>query len=690
MDQAARYARGVRIVAGTIALVIIGKHLTTDVPSIVEHDLLVVRAIAIAVAIGIALLPFRHPSAAELRGLAFGLGIGVVFATVGVATVLPEEVWEQSVSLVAMMFAAALFMPWSWRWQAAFVAIALLAATVVFTLVIPRNALDGHTIVRVLLTLYVFAALSVFGAHLADRARRHVAVSEARYRGLFEGSSDGIALLDRDGVVREANPRLADLLGRPVAAIVGAPLRSFYAPDQTTVTGTWAIPDEHAAAQRGDLRSASRTLLRPDGRTVDVEIGFAPLPGRDEPLVQAELRDRTERRAQERRQMQEQRLDSMARLSGALAHQYNNILGGILTHAAVLHEEVTSPDARNAADEVLKAARRGRELTQELLSLSRPERVALRPSSPAQLVESAAALARAAVPTGVDVQTDAPASLPSILADVDQLVHACLELVFNSRDAMRGRPNPRLTFTAAEEPISPGAPSQLWPGAPPGRYVRISIADTGRGMDPAIADRVFEPFFTTKPMHEAKGLGLAEVQRVMREHRGAVRIETAMGKGTTVHLLLPVAPPAAPASPVPPLPAGERRSGGEGGTKGATILVVDDEAIVRNSLKRALTRFGYRVLEAGDDGSALATMQAADPPVDLIILDLVLPGGGAGIFELLKAVRPDVRVLISSGYSPDADAARGLAERVEGFLPKPYELSQLRTAVTQALAGRGA
>jgi CheY-like chemotaxis protein len=117
---------------------------------------------------------------------------------------------------------------------------------------------------------------------------------------------------------------------------------------------------------------------------------------------------------------------------------------------------------------------------------------------------------------------------------------------------------------------------------------------------------------------------------------------------------------------------------------------VDDEAIVRNSLKRALTRFGYRVLEAGDGGEALATMQAADPPVDLIILDLVLPGGGAGIFELLKAVRPDVRVLISSGYSPDAEASRGLAERVEGFLPKPYELSQLRTAVTQALGGRAA
>jgi CheY-like chemotaxis protein len=208
-------------------------------------------------------------------------------------------------------------------------------------------------------------------------------------------------------------------------------------------------------------------------------------------------------------------------------------------------------------------------------------------------------------------------------------------------------------------------------------------------MDPAVAERAFEPFFSTKPMHEAQGLGLAEVERVLREHRGAVRVESAIGRGTTVHLLLTLAPETAPeaatqAAPPASAPAGPLAA------KGSTILVVDDEEIVRNSLKRALTRFGYRVLEAGDGPSALVEMQAADPPVDLVILDLVLPGGGAGVFELLKAVRPEVRVLISSGYSPDADAARGLVERVEGFLPKPYELSQLKTAVSQALSGRAA
>src|SRR5467141_1024805 len=216
-SQPIAYARAVRTVAGAITLVVIGRHLATDVPSpITQQDLLVVRGIAVAVAIGIALLCPPRPAMTLLRVLAFALGIDVVFVTVGVATVLPTEVWESSVSLVGMMFAAALFTPWSWRWQAVLVAITLLVASVAFTLVIPRSALDGHAAVRILLTTYFLAGLSIVGARLADRARRHVAASEARYRSLFENSSDGIALLDGQGRIREANPRLASLLGRPL------------------------------------------------------------------------------------------------------------------------------------------------------------------------------------------------------------------------------------------------------------------------------------------------------------------------------------------------------------------------------------------------------------------------------------------------------------------------------------------
>ena len=566
MDQAVRYARGVRIVAGTIALVIIGKHLTTDVPPSAQHDLLVVRAIAVAVAIGIALLPFHRPSAAQLRGLAFGLGIGVVFATVGVTTVLPGEVWEQSVSLVAMMFAAALFMPWSWRWQAAFVSIALLAATVVFTLVIPRSALDGQSAVRVLLTLYLLAALSVFGAHLADRARRQLAATES---------------------------------------------------------------------------------IR----------------------------------------VHEQRIDALGRFAGGIAHQFNNLLGGILTHVSVLRQDASMGPAATQLDEIVAAARRGRDLTEELMRFTRSDPIRVQPTDAGTVLDSVAALARALLPEGAKIHVHAAPGLPPLAGDIDHLVHACTQIVLNARDAMRGRPDPRLSLTAALHTIA-DKDSEWRDAPPPGRYVRISISDTGRGMDAATVSRAFEPFFSTKPMHQATGLGLATLLRVIRAHGGGVRAESEPGRGTTIHLLLPLSTEQLPAPLVPPAPAAPPPPSAVA-APGATILIVDDEAIVRNSLKRALTRFGYRVLEAGDGPTALTAMQTADPPVDLIILDLVLPGGGAGIFELLKAVRPEVRVLISSGYSPDAEASRGLAERVEGFLPKPYELGQLRTAVAQALAGEG-
>ncbi|HEV8399345.1 MAG TPA: response regulator [Gemmatimonadales bacterium] len=669
------YARALRIVAAAIAVVAVAKHLAGDFPDpAAQRDLLDVRGAAALLALLIAGLSSPSRSVAQLQRLAFALGIDVVLLCLGAVVVVPAHLWEQSVSLVGMMFGAAVFLPWSWRWQVALVGVTLLAATATI-LLLADGELAGHVGARALVTLYGMGALSVVGGNLAERARRYLAASEARYRGLFETATDGIALLDENGFIREANPRLADLLGRPMAELIGTRLRDFYADP----------------AETDALRSAAHIIRRPDGRSMEVEIEFSPVPNPEGEgsLIQADMRDRTERRTEERRHIQAQRLDSMARLSGALAHQYNNILGGILTHAAVLREEVPNPDARAAADEVLKAARRGRELTQELLGLSRPETVALKPASAVQFVESTAALARAAVPAGVEVKTDVAPSLPPIFADVDQLVHACLELVFNARDAMRGRPNSLLTFKAVEEKVASG--NQEWPGAPPGRYVRISVTDTGRGMDPAVAERVFEPFFTTKPLHQAKGLGLAEVQRVLQEHRGAVRIETVIGKGTTVHLLLPIAPETAPVVPSPErtAPAAAAPTGPLA-PKGATILIVDDEEIVRNSLRRALTRFGYKVLDAGDGTSALAAMQAADPPVDLVILDLVLPGGGAGVFELLKAIRPEVRVLISSGYSPDAEAARGLAERVEGFLPKPYELSQLRTAVANALGGQAA
>jgi len=397
-------------------------------------------------------------------------------------------------------------------------------------------------------------------------------------------------------------------------------------------------------------------------------------------------RSRSQLLAAESQRLHEQRIDALGRFAGGIAHQFNNLLGGILTHVSLLRQETSVGPAADQLDEIVAAARRGRDLTEELMRFTRSDPVRVQPTDAGAVLESVAALARALLPDGAKIHVHAAPGLPPLAGDMDHLVHACTQVVLNARDAMRGRPDPRLGLTAALHTVA--ANDTEWRSATPGRYVRISVSDTGRGMDAATVARAFEPFFSTKPMHQAAGLGLATLLRVIRAHAGAVRVESEPGRGTTIHLLLPLSTAALPAPPAaaPAAPSAPSAVA----APGATILIVDDEQIVRNSLRRALTRFGYRVLDAGDGTSALAAMQAADPPVDLVILDLVLPGGGAGIFELLKAIRPDVRVLVSSGYSPDAEAARGLAERVEGFLPKPYELSQLKAAVAKALTGEAA
>jgi two-component system, cell cycle sensor histidine kinase and response regulator CckA len=630
----------------------------------------VIRGVEIVVALAVGALGWRRRSPALLRALTFVLALDIAAANVAIAMLLPARLWETSSVQAFVLLAAALFSPWSWRWQLG-LAVAVMATAIGGLLYLDLAGEVAPTMYTVYaVILLIAAAAGVLGTYLAERERRRVFASEARYRALFESAGDGIAVLDPHGVVLQANERLASLLGVPPKEIVGSQLGDF----EVGAGAEAEFAAARNAALSGALRQLEGKLRRAGGKPVEVSITLARVDAAEGPLVQATVRDLTEHRALERRRGQEQRLDALSRLAGGLAHQFNNLLGGIITHVSVLREDPANAAAAAELDEVLEAARRGRALTRELARFDAQSVVAPRPAQAAQVLEGLAALARSTFPGDVAIEVRSPDGppLPPMLADPDHLLDAGVQLLLNARDAMRGRPYRRLVLSAAVETIR--EPDKPWPGLRPGPYVRISIADTGHGMDSATIERVFEPFFSTKPLHEASGLGLATVHRVLRAHNGAVGIESAPGRGTTVHLFLPVAPAGAAAEPV------AARIGG-------TVLIVDDEDIVRSSLRRALTRFGCRVLEASDGPTAMAQMKTADPPVDLVILDLVLPGGGAAVFELLKAVRPDVKVLISSGHSPDAEVARGLASRADGFLPKPYEIPQLRAVVTDLLKG---
>ena len=679
--QSAAYARALQVVALVITGVILGRQAAGGFPTVeIGRRLLLVRVTGAAVELTIAALCRPRRPVATLRWFAYLIGIVTAATILAVIAVQPSLLWEEGSALVALFLGASVFMPWSWRWQATFVGVVLAGSIVVIATFESPGDLAPGSAARLFVTLVGIGAASVAGTVLQQRARRQVAASEARYRSLFESAGDGIAVLDEAGAILEANARLVDLLGAPRDRILGRRLGEFYA--DAPGVGDVSVSREYAAAMGGALRQLSQRLRAVDGRAVDVNITFARIDAPQGPVVQAILRDLTEHRALERHRVQEQRVDAMARLAGGLAHQFNNLLGGILTHASLLREDASTAGVAKELDQILEAARRGRELTNELLRFGEHDVVTLQPTPAVQILDSLAARARTTFPAEVAIEVKAPNDLPPILGDAEYLVHAGVQLLLNARQAMRGETGDRLVLSAAAEVVH--APDKPWAGARPGRYVRFSVSDTGQGMDAATVERVFEPFFTTKPLHEATGLGLATVYRAVKAHGGAIGIESAPGRGTTVHLLIPVALRAAATAPAPAAaPAAIAATARPGGT----VLIVDDEEIVRAALKRALTRFGYRVLEAVDGPTAMAALQGADPPVDLVILDMVLPGGGAGVFELLKAVRPDLKVLVSSGYSPDAEAVQGLAARADGFLPKPYEIPELKAAVSKALRG---
>lgn len=673
------YSRPIRAIAALVVLaVIIRQYLSRTVPAAAVTPLFLVRLGTLAAALLIAGLASPRRSPRTLCGLALALGCALTAAGCISGLIFPLRVWELVGILPTVVLGTALFVPWPWPWQATFAAFAWTAEAVTFGL-IPDQALFAPYVDEAALALLFCAGIgSVIGSRMAGQERQRVAESEARFRALFAGAGDPIAALDPEGRVRDANPRLLDFLDRSLDEVRGKLLAHLLAPGRGD---GWLLAPLDAASEGGGAGGAggavrhTERVRRPDGSEVELEVSLARVETPAGPLVQVILHDRTEQRALERRQVLNERLDALARFAGGIAHQFNNLLGGIMTHASLLRTEANETGIQ-AVDEILASARRGRDLTKELLRFTKSGELTLRATPTEDILERVSLLARAALPKHLEVAVESEPGIPPVQADPDQLAHAIYQLVLNARDAMRDQASGRVTIRAGRETVER---DPRWPDAAPGSYVRLSVTDTGVGMDTATVERVLEPFFSTKPMHQAAGLGLAAAYGVVRDHGGSVRIASALGRGTTVDLLIPrSAEPAeapAPAPVPPPAPA----------QKPLTILIVDDEAIVRSSLKRALTRFGHQVLEAGDGPQALGALQSARPPVDLVILDLVLPGGGAGILELLKATQPNLKVLVSSGYSPDHEMVKGIENRADGFLQKPFEIGDLRKAVAQVL-----
>jgi hypothetical protein len=377
---------------------------------------------------------------------------------------------------------------------------------------------------------------------------------------------------------------------------------------------------------------------------------------------------------------QSQKMEAVGQLTGGLAHDFNNLLGGVsgaLDRADRRLEEGRIGDAARYVDAARQAVERAAALTHRLLAFSR--RQTLTPSlvDVRALVEGVLDLVRRSVGPAVDIVLKADGDLWPVRADANQLENALLNLCLNGRDAMPD--GGRLTITLANRSAAMGEDARVKPGD----YLEIAVADTGVGIAEGDLERVFEPFFTTKPMGSGTGLGLSMVYGFVKQSRGNVLIASQPGEGTRVTLLLPRETGAAPGTAT----NGARADGTAAPQGSGTVLVVDDEVLIRMTVVEELTDLGYTCVEAGT-GQAALDLLAQRPEIALLLTDVGLPGGlnGRQVAETARQRRPDLPVIFITGYAEQFTADEGdLPERM-AVLTKPFRMAELVTKVGQLIA----
>jgi PAS domain S-box-containing protein len=501
------------------------------------------------------------------------------------------------------------------------------------------------------------------------KAENDLRESEERYRLLIEASPMGVisgSVAGEDfGKVDSVNEALLRMFGRTRHEFESAPPRW---PD---VTPPECLPRHLAAIVEARASGVSKPyeveLIRRDGSRIPVMVALAVLGEKGERSV-GFIADLTEQKRSEERLRQTQKLESIGLLAGGIAHDFNNLLTGIMGNASLVMEEV-NPKIAKSIEAIISSAARAADLTRQLLAYSGKGQFVLKDLDLSCAVHEMADLLHLSIPKTVDLRLDVQERLPSVLMDPGQLQQILMNLVINAGEAIGESKPGRILVSTEICDLDCEMVDALGAEVAPGRYVALEVTDTGPGMGEELKSRIFDPFFTTK--FTGRGLGLAAVSGIVRSQKGAITVRTAPGQGSTFRVLLRAAQ------------SGKREIKEEPADfSRGTILVVDDEEGVRNFISTVLRKKGYRVLEACDGKEALALCVKEDRGLSVVVLDIVMPVMSGGEFlDRVKSVRPDLKVLLTSGYS-EAEA-RHVCAGYEGaaFIQKPYTAHQLEGAV---------
>ena len=429
--------------------------------------------------------------------------------------------------------------------------------------------------------------------------------------------------------------------------------------------------------EKGKTWSGRQTRKRKDGTPIEVETTIAPVRDASGTIIHyvGVERDITEQLRTESQLRQAQKMEAIGTLAGGVAHDFNNILAVIMGLGNLMQMDI-DPNDRNKPyiDQIVLSSEKAADLTQSLLAFSRKQRITLEPHNVGDVVTSMTKLLKRLLPEDIELKLDLADKDAVALLDVSQMDQVLMNLSTNARDAMpKGG-----TLTIRTEKTKLDRKFRKTHGfGKPGEYVHLSVSDTGMGMDEKTTARIFDPFFTTKEVGKGTGLGLASVYGIVRQHNGYITVTSALLKGTTFDIYLPLVEAPVETEPA----AGADVTGGS-----ETILVLEDDRAVRNMIVRILTSQGYATLEASNGDDAIRVYNEHKDTVRLILLDVVMPGkNGREVFDEIARIEPGVKAIFMSGYAGDIVVEKGVQKDRVDFLQKPVSVPKLLGKVREVL-----
>jgi PAS domain S-box-containing protein len=533
----------------------------------------------------------------------------------------------------------------------------------------------------------IVVTISIMRQNVMLDERDRMLEAQNLFRTLFSSAQDAILLMNANGFL-DCNPSAERMYGAPREVICRlGPLDFSPAEQPDGRASAESAREKIRSALSGESQSFAWLHHRRDGTPFYAEVSLDGVTLPHGRILQAVVRDVTERHeAEETRGRLEERLrhasrlEAVGRLAGGVAHDFNNILTVILGTTEMALMRAKDSGTHKDLGEIRRSAKRAASLTAQLLAFSRRQVMAPVPSDLNALVGGAVDMLQRLIGEDIELSFDPGEGMGAVLVDPTQVEQVLVNLAVNARDAMPQGGSLRLATSALELDAEACATIA---DARPGRFVRLEVSDNGPGIPPEIIEHVFEPFYTTQEFGRGTGLGLSTVYGIVRQSEGFISLSSVAGEGTSFRVHFPeiaAAPKSAPGAPREAMAPGSEH-----------VLLVEDEAMVRDLAEHVLSGLGYRVSSAGSGAEALALVAALEAPIDLLLTDVIMPSmSGRELHERLLRGRPGLPVLFMSGYTDNVIAPHGVLDAGTHFIQKPFTMRALAALVRSVLDGRAA